>query len=78
MFTLVADPERCGEVHAVVGQCQLLAPHDEKPHAASSADGVSLWNHIEVQHWTSYSMPNWVRRLPWQPGYKPPSQEVYF
>ena len=71
--------QRCTAVHLELGQCQLTAPHPDRPHAVSTTEAVLLWNHIEVQRWPSYALPNWVRRLPWAPRFRPPpAVETYF
>jgi hypothetical protein len=70
-------PQRCLETRLEIGQCQLTYPHQDKPHAAASAAGVALWNHLEVHRWPSYELPNWVRRLPWAADCGPAQQESY-
>lgn len=65
------DGVRCGEVHADAGQCQLVTPHADKPHAAVLPDGIVCWNHLELHRWSLYSVPKWILRFPWAQECKP-------
>jgi hypothetical protein len=74
----MTDRERCTAMHTTIGQCQLLAPHDAAPHAVGTARAIALWNQIEVQEWPMYSVPRWVRRLPWDARFQPPPGDLTY
>jgi hypothetical protein len=62
-----SSPPRCTATTVDAGQCELIGPHDGKPHAVGTPQAVLCWDRIQVERWSMYELPQWIRRLPWMP-----------